>query len=67
MTPPRVHFFLWLLSKNKLLTRDNLGKRRRVDDKTCLFCNELESVHHLFYECVVARRIWEAISEVVGF
>jgi hypothetical protein len=25
--PPRVHFFLWLLSKNKLLTRDNLEKR----------------------------------------
>ena len=21
--PPRIHFFLWLLSKNKLLTRDN--------------------------------------------
>ena len=21
--PPRVHYFLWLLSKNKLLTRDN--------------------------------------------
>jgi hypothetical protein len=30
MVPPRVHFFLWLVSKNKLLTRNNLGKRRRV-------------------------------------
>jgi len=26
--PPRVQFFLWLLSKNILLTRDNLAKRR---------------------------------------
>jgi hypothetical protein len=67
MIPPRVHFFLWLLPKNKLLTRDNLEKRRRVDDNTCLFCNELETVHHLFYECVVATRIWEAIPEVDGF
>jgi hypothetical protein len=25
--PPRVQFFLWLVSKNKLLTRDNLEKR----------------------------------------
>jgi hypothetical protein len=64
--PPRVHF-LCLLSKNKLLTRDNLGKRKRVDDKTCLFCNELETIHHLFYDCVVAKRVWDAISEVVGF
>ena len=23
--PPRVHFFLWLLSKNTVLTRDNLS------------------------------------------
>jgi hypothetical protein len=28
--PSRVQFFLWLLSKNKLLTRDNLAKRRNV-------------------------------------
>jgi hypothetical protein len=36
--PPRVQYFLWLLSKNKLLTRDNLSKRRKVEDPTCLFC-----------------------------
>lgn len=30
--PPRVQIFLWLLSKNKLLTRDNLAKRREVLD-----------------------------------
>jgi hypothetical protein len=57
MVPPRVHFFLWLLSKNKLLTRDNLNKRKEVEDKTCLFCEEQESVHHLFYGCVVASQV----------
>jgi predicted GNAT superfamily acetyltransferase len=66
MIPPRVHFFLWLLSKNKLLTRDNLEKRRR-EDKTCLFCDEQETVQHLYYECVVAKRVWECISGVFGF
>ena len=38
--PPRVHYFLWLLSKNKILTRDNLGKRMKVEDGSCLFCCE---------------------------
>jgi hypothetical protein len=34
-----------------------LGQKiRRVEDKTCLFCAEQESVHHLFYECVVAKK-----------
>ena len=32
--PPRVHFFLWLFSKNKLLTRDNMSIRRKVDDQS---------------------------------
>jgi hypothetical protein len=48
--PPRVLVFLWLLSNNKLVTRDNLGKRREVEGKTCLFCNEPESVNHIFCE-----------------
>jgi hypothetical protein len=65
--PPRVHFFLWLLSKNKLLTRDNLEKRRRVDDNTCLFCSEKETTHHLFFECVVSAQTWKIVSDVVGF
>jgi hypothetical protein len=47
--PRRVQFFLWLLSKNKLLTRDNLEKRRLVDDTTCLLCSEPESIRHLFF------------------
>jgi hypothetical protein len=47
--PPRVQFFLWLLSKNKLLTRDNLAKRRSVNDNTCLLCSEKESINHVFF------------------
>jgi hypothetical protein len=54
--PPRIHFFLWLLSNNKLLTRDNLEKRSKVEDITCLFCQEPESVAHLFFGCVVASQ-----------
>jgi hypothetical protein len=53
--PPRVQYFVWLLSKNRLLTRDNLCKRRKVDDSTCLFCAEQESIQHLFFECVIAK------------
>ena len=34
--PPKVHFFLWLISRNKILTRDNLVKRQNVDDLTCV-------------------------------
>lgn len=55
--PPRIHFFLWLLFKNKVLTRDNLAKRQHVDDKRCLICDELESCQHIFFDCVVAKKV----------
>jgi hypothetical protein len=63
--PSIIHIFLWLLANNKTLTRDNLGKRREVTDKTCLFCVEHKSLSHLFYECCVARRIWEVVAEIL--
>lgn len=44
--PPRVQFLLWLFPKNKLLTRNNLSIRKKVDDQSCLFCIYLETIHH---------------------
>lgn len=62
--PPRVQFFLLLFSKNKILTRDNLSIRKHLDDKSCLFGSQPEIVQHLFFDCVVARQMWECLSEV---
>jgi hypothetical protein len=53
------------MSKNKILTRDNLEKIR-VPDLLCLFWNELELVYHLFFGRVVAKRDWETISRAYG-
>ena len=64
--PPMIQIFLWLITKNKILSRDILAKRREVSDKTCLFCNELESVNHLLFDCCVARRTWLVIAEVLN-
>jgi hypothetical protein len=54
------------MSKDKMLTRDNLSKKRRVGDTSCLFCGEEEFVSHLFFGCVVAKRAWEVLSVVLG-
>jgi hypothetical protein len=64
--PPRLHVFLWLLANDRLLTRDNLGKRRHVEDPSCLFCSELETSHHLFFDCFVAKLVWPVISELLN-
>jgi hypothetical protein len=45
--PPRVHIFLWLLINNRVLTRDNLAKRRKLEDESCLLCSEKKTSQHL--------------------
>jgi hypothetical protein len=42
-----------------------LIKRQNVDDLTCVFCNEVETCQHLFFECVVASNIWKEIGSVL--
>jgi hypothetical protein len=61
--PPRLHIFLWLLATNKTLSRDNLAIRT-VEDESCLFCDDKESIHHLFFECCMAKCMWQVCSEV---
>ena len=62
--PLRIHIFLWLVSNNKLLTRDNLQKRQTVDNASCLFCSDPENVDHLFFGCVVAIELWRVIFDI---
>jgi hypothetical protein len=50
--PPRLHIFLWLLANDKILTRNNLAKRRHVEDGSCLFCANLEFASHLMLTVV---------------
>lgn len=63
--PLRIHMFLWLVSNNRILTRNNLSKRQELNDKTCLFCNEPESVTHLLFDCVVAKLLWTELSTII--
>jgi hypothetical protein len=55
-----------LVVHNKNLTRDNLVKRKSVDDLTCVFYDELETCNYLFFECVVAKASWNEIKICVG-
>jgi hypothetical protein len=56
--PPRIQIFLWLMSQNKMMTGDNLRRRGIPKPIECSFCKEIESVHHLLFECIVARQVW---------
>lgn len=65
--PLKVRIFLWLAKQNRILTRDNLNKRGWTGPLNCVFCQEYESVDHLFTSCSVANQIWQLISHFNGF
>jgi len=64
--PPRVQVFLWLLSNNKLLTRDSLSKRKKPL-QTKLACSVgSETIHHHFFDCCVAMETWNSCAAILN-
>ena len=59
--PLKIKVFLWNLGRGVILTKDNLAKRQWKGSLTCCFCNRNESIHHLFFDCYIAKNIWRII------
>lgn len=60
--PKKVSLFNWLAWQNKILSLENLARRRcnRFPTDTCVLCHEgSESADHLFIHCSVAKQVWE--------
>ena len=64
--PYKIKIFLWLIENGTLLTKDNMVKRNWQGDPTCRFCENIESIQHLFFECPLARVVLEYCSHLTG-
>ena len=52
-----------MVSKERVtLTKDNLIKRKWKGSAKCCFCNSNETIQHLFFDCHMARFVWNAVS-----
>jgi hypothetical protein len=49
--PLKIKIFLWYLRRGVILTKDNLAKRNWKGSKACNFCQDNETIQHLFFEC----------------
>ena len=55
--------FLWRACHDSLPTRENLCRKRIIDDPVCSFCmTEVESTFHILWQCPSARDVWSAGS-----
>ena len=65
--PPRVAFFSWSTSIGKILTTDNLRKRRIILLDWCYMCKRYgESVNHLLLHCPIAFELWSLVFCLFG-
>ena len=64
---PRVAFFSWSASLGKILTTDNLHKRRVLVLDWCYMCKKCgESVDHLLLHCTIACEMWSLVFCLFG-
>ena len=56
--PLKIKIFIWFLIKGVILTKDNLKKRKWKGDDRCCFCDNKETIQHLFFNCHVAKFVW---------
>jgi hypothetical protein len=60
--PLRIKIFVWYLKWGVVLTKDNLVRQNRNENKSCVFCLNPKSIQHLFFDCHLARFIWRAVQ-----
>ena len=59
--PPRVAFFVWTAAMGRILTIDNLRRRRFLVLEWCCMCKRSgESIAHLLLNCPIARELYSA-------
>jgi hypothetical protein len=65
-TPPRVQFFMWLVSKGRIQCRSNLFKKKVVNNPECEICGALEeSTDHIILRCPFAIEFWNVLGLTV--
>jgi hypothetical protein len=52
--------------KGVTLTKDNLARRNWNGDTRCSFCYSLETIQHLFVDCMYAKFLWRAVHILFG-
>jgi hypothetical protein len=57
--PYKIKIFTWFLENNAILKKDNMKNRKWKGNPACVFSFQPETVDHLFFQCIVAKCVWD--------
>ena len=67
MVPSKNSFFTWEASWGKVITLDQLKRRRRaLANRCCLYEEEKETIDHLLIHCKIVKMLWDLFLTIVG-
>jgi hypothetical protein len=64
--PLKIKIWLWLIWHNAISTKDNMVRRGWIGSAKCQFCDENESILHLFFTCPAAKFVWSCVARSIG-
>jgi hypothetical protein len=64
--PLKIKIFMWFFHRKVILTKDNLLKRNWNGNTLYCFCDQDETIQHLFFECPLAKIIWRIVHITFG-
>ena len=59
--PLKIRIFMWFLFREVFLMKDNLARRNWHDCNKCCFCDQDETIQHLFITCPLAKMAWRIV------
>jgi len=57
--PPKLKMFLWKMKHEAIPVNARLHARQIIPSAKCTFCDEDESIKHLFFHCPFAKEVWK--------
>ena len=68
IVPPKLDFFAWEASWDKVLTLDQLKRRGFTLVNRCFLCEEEEeTIDHLLIHCSTAKMLWNLLLAIVDY
>jgi hypothetical protein len=59
--PLKIRIFMLFLNKKVILTKNNLKKRNWQGCSKCCFCDQDETIQHLFFSCPFVKIVWRIV------